>query len=276
MLECLWNNEMTISEQQVTIKKKYERHMKKLVSIVVLLLSLVAYPQEASKLFTEGNTFYKEGNYTRAVGVYLAIEEQGLESEDLYFNIANCYYKLNKVAPAIYYYEKTLKINPNYEDAKSNLAFAKRMTIDVIEELPKTYFQRFSANIIQKLNFDTWALIAVIASFMVTLLFLLYYFSSSSKKKLFYFNTTIFAVFVLAISVFFAFNNYKTVQKNRTAIIFSEKTEIKNAPSTSSDKVFELHEGTKVIVMDELDNWKKIKIADGKIGWIYSDDLKEI
>lgn len=250
--------------------------MKKLVSIIVLLLSLVAYSQEANKLFLEGNTFYKEGNYTRAVGVYLAIEEQGLESDDLYFNIANCYYKLNKVAPAIYYYEKALKVAPGNEDAKSNLAFAKRMTIDVIEELPKTFFQRFSINVIQKLSFDTWALIAVLASFMASLLFLLYYFSSSTKKKLFYFNTTIFAVLVLAISVFFAFNNFNTVQKNRTAIIFAQKAEIKNAPSTNSDEVFELHEGTKVFVLDELDDWKKIKIADGKIGWVHSNDLKEI
>ena len=76
--------------------------------------------------------------------------------------------------------------------------------------------------------------------------------------------------------MFFAFKNLKTVQKNRTAIIFSSKVEIKNAPSTTSDEVFELHEGTKVIVLDELDNWKKIKIADGKIGWIYADYLKEI
>ncbi|WP_298365094.1 tetratricopeptide repeat protein [uncultured Lutibacter sp.] len=250
--------------------------MKKLVSIVVLLLSLVAYSQEANKLFAEGNTFYKEENYSRAVEVYLAIEEQGLESGDLYFNIANCYYKMNKVAPAIYYYEKALKIDPSHEDALVNIEFAKRMTIDVIEELPKTFFQRFSANIIQKYSFDTWAIIAVIASFLAAIMFLLYYFSFSSRKKLIYFNTSILAVFVLIVTVFFAFKNLKTVQKNRTAIIFSSKVEIKNAPSTTSDEVFELHEGTKVIVLDELDNWKKIKIADGKIGWIYADYLKEI
>jgi len=250
--------------------------MKKIVTILVLLFSLVAYSQEADKLFAEGNTFYKEENYTRAVGVYLAIEEQGIESDDLYYNIANCYYKMNKVAPAIYYYEKALKVNPTNADAKANLAFAKRMTIDVIEELPKTFFQRFSVNIIQKLPFDTWAIIAVIASFLASLLFLLYYFSTSSAKKLFYFNTSIFTVFVLIVTAFFAFNNYKTVQKNRIAIIFYPKVEIMNAPSNSSDEIFELHEGTKVIVLDALDNWKKIKIADGKTGWIYADALKEI
>lgn len=250
--------------------------MKKIVCIIILMFSLVAYSQEVNKLFAEGNTFYKEENYTRAVGVYLAIEEQGMESDDLYFNIANCYYKMNKVAPAIYYYEKALKVNPANADAKANLAFAKRMTIDVIEELPKTFLQRFSANIIQKLPFDTWAIMAVIASFLASLLFLLYYFSSSSTKKLFYFNTSIFAVFIMIVTVFFAYNNFKTVQKDRVAIIFSPKVEIMNAPSASSDEIFELHEGTKVIVLDKLDNWKKIKIADGKTGWIYADALKEI
>lgn len=250
--------------------------MKKFVTIILLFLSFVAQSQDADKLFAEANTFYKVDNFERALDVYLAIEEQGYKSSDLYFNLGNTYYKLNKVAPAIYYYEKALKVDPTNKDAAFNLAFAKRMTIDVIEELPKTVFQKFSENVIQKLPFDTWALIAVIASFLASLLFLLYHFSSSSKKKLLYFNTTILAFFVMLISVFFAYDNYDTVQKNRTAIIFSAKAEIQNAPNASSDEVFELHEGTKVIILDELDDWKKIKIADGKIGWIHDTELREI
>lgn len=250
--------------------------MKKFVTVILLFLSLGIHAQAPNELFNEANTFYKVEDYNRALGVYLALEEKGLVSSDLYFNLGNCYYKLNKVAPAIYYYEKALKVDPANEDAQHNLTFAKRMTLDVIEELPKTFLQRFSANVIQKLPFDTWALIAVITSFLASLLFLLYYFSGSSKMKLLYFNTTIFAVFVMLVSVFFAFDNYDTVQKNRTAIIFTTKAEIKNAPTANSEKVFELHEGTKVIILDELDNWKKIIIADGKIGWIYTDNLKEI
>jgi len=250
--------------------------MKKFIAILLLFLSLGNYSQTPEALFTEANTFYKVEDFNRALGVYLALEEKGLESTDLYYNLGNCYYKLNKVAPAIYYYEKALKIDPTNEDALHNLTFAKRMTLDVIEELPKTIFQRFSENVIQKLPYDSWALIGVIASFLASLLFLLYHFSGSTKLKLLFFNTTIFAVFVMLVSVFFAFDNYDTVQKNRTAIIFATKVEIKNAPTASSEDAFVLHEGTKVIILDELDNWKKIKIADGKIGWIYQDKLKEI
>jgi hypothetical protein len=180
------------------------------------------------------------------------------------------------VAPSVYYYEKALKINPMNHDASNNLVFAKRMTIDVIEDLPKTFLQRFSSNVIQKLTYNTWAILAVTASFLAALLFLLYYFSSSPKRKILYFNITIFAFFVMTVTVIFAYSNYETIQKSRSAIIFSPKSEIKNAPSLDGETVFELHEGTKVTILDELSNWKKIKLADRKIGWVNMADIKEI
>jgi len=243
---------------------------------MVLFLGYISFAQTADELFSKANDFYKNGQYTKAAQLYLIIEKSGLESDDLYFNLGNSYYKLNKVAPSIYYYEKALKINPMHEDASNNLAFAKRMTIDVIEDLPKTFFQRFSSNVIQKLTYNTWAILGVTASFLAALLFLLYYFSSSPKRKIFYFNITIFAVFVMTVSVIFAYSNYETTQKSRSAIIFASKSEIKNAPSLNSETVFELHEGTKVTILDELSNWKKIKLADGKIGWVNVADIKEI
>ncbi|KUO67045.1 MAG: hypothetical protein APF83_03635 [Lutibacter sp. BRH_c52] len=249
---------------------------RRFIFTMVLFLGYISFAQTADELFSKANDFYKNGQYTKAAQLYLIIEKSGLESDDLYFNLGNSYYKLNKVAPSIYYYEKALKINPMHEDASNNLAFAKRMTIDVIEDLPKTFFQRFSSNVIQKLTYNTWAILGVTASFLAALLFLLYYFSSSPKRKIFYFNITIFAVFVMTVSVIFAYSNYETTQKSRSAIIFASKSEIKNAPSLNSEPVFELHEGTKVTILDELSNWKKIKLADGKIGWVNVADIKEI
>lgn len=246
------------------------------IFIMVLFFGYISFAQTPEELFSKANDFYKNGQYSNAIQLYLNIEKQGMESDDLFFNLGNSYYKLNKVAPSIYYYEKALKINPIHEDALNNLAFAKRMTIDVIEDLPKTFLQRFSSNVIQKLTFDNWAILAVIASFLSAILFLLYYFSSSPKQKIFYFNSTFLTVFVMVITVTFAFSNYKTTQKTRSAIIFEQKSDIKNSPSLDGETVFELHEGTKVYILDELSNWKKIKLADGKVGWINAADLKEI
>jgi SH3-like domain-containing protein len=51
---------------------------------------------------------------------------------------------------------------------------------------------------------------------------------------------------------------------------------VKNAPTDTANEIFTLHEGTKINVLDSVDNWKKIRLADGKIGWVSADALKEI
>lgn len=248
----------------------------RILFMLSLLFGSFSYAQTPEDLFSKANDFYKNGQYSKAIQLYLNIEKQGMESDDLFFNLGNSYYKLNKVAPSIYYYEKALKLNPIHEDASINLAFAKRMTIDIVEDLPKSFLQRFSSAVIQKLTYDTWAILGVIASFLAAFLFLMYYFSYSPKQKIFYFNTTIFMFFVMIIMVVFAFSNYDITQKSRSAIVFSLKSDIKNSPSIDGEEVFELHEGTKVYILDELSNWKKIILADGKIGWINAADIKEI
>ena len=63
-------------------------------------------------------------------------------------------------------------------------------------------------------------------------------------------------------------------KNNKEAIVFVEKTEVRNAPTLNSEEVFTLHEGTKVLVLDSVDDWKKIKLSDGKLGWIIADEIK--
>ncbi len=251
--------------------------MKKLIFIFCLLFTTVFIAQNSNKdLFESANLNYKNGAYQKAIDLYLQIEKTQQVSSDLYYNIANSYYKLNNVANTIYYYEKALKLDPLNDDAANNLEFAKRMTIDNIEVLPKTFLQKFEANYIQKLSYNQWAILAVILSFLAATLFLLFYFSSISGKKRIYFLTSILSFFLLIIAVFTSFNQYQKAINTKTGIIFAPEVSVNNAPTSNSEEVFVLHEGTKINILDTVDNWKKIKLADGKIGWILADKLKEL
>ena len=276
MLKFLSSKGMINSEQHVTIKNNGERHMKRIAVLAFMFLSTVVFTQSVDELFATANDLYKKGEYQEAIDAYEKITEFNVESEDIYFNLGNSYYKLNRIAPSIYNYEKALKINPIHEDAHINLEFANRMALDAIEILPKTIFQKFSENVIYKLTYEAWAIIGVTLSFLGALLFLLYHFSYTSRKKLFYFNTSILSALLLIVSVVFAFKAFDFEENTKTAIIFENVTDIKNAPTFNSDTVFQLHEGTRVQVLDAIDDWKKIKLADGKIGWIVAENLKEI
>jgi len=249
--------------------------MKKITFFFIFCFQL-GFSQNVDSLFVQANKLYQTAQYDKAIEVYKKIENNGLSSDVLYFNMANSYYKLNKIAPAIYNYEKALIRNPNNVEAKSNLTFANRMKIDAIPELPKTFLQKLSKNTYLKWSYKKWAILAVVASFLTAIFFLLYYFSFNSKKKLLYFNSTILAVLVLLASVLFSYKNYQTISHKKEAIIFSVKTPIKNAPTNSGETIFELHEGTKVKLIETVDYWVKIKLADGKTGWIAKDAVKEI
>lgn len=251
--------------------------MKKLFFLLYVLSTTVFVAQTTTtNLFEKGNLNYKEGNYLEAIALFKKIEAKDSVSSTLYYNIANSYYKLNNVANTIYYYEKALKLDPLNTDAANNLEFARRMTIDTIEELPKTFLQKLEANYIQKLSYNQWSVLAVILSFLAAILFLLFYVSSISNRKRMYFLTSVLSFFLFAITLGISYNQYKRDTNTKTAIIFTPKVSVNNAPTLNSDEVFVLHEGTKVLVLDAVDNWKKIKLADGKIGWISTSDLKEL
>jgi tetratricopeptide (TPR) repeat protein len=242
--------------------------------ILLLFLSSQLFSQNSEKLFKEGNEHYKLSNYSEAISSYEKIEALGLISSELYYNLGNCHYKLNQVAPAIYNYEMALLLNPLNEEAQSNLVFAKRLTIDAIDEIPKTIFQKLDDAIVKKLSYNEWAIVNVVFSVLGTLLFLLFYFSFTPSIKRLFFVTSILSFLLLLITLFFTIKEYAYSNTTVEAIIFSKEITINNAPTDNSEKIFTLHEGTKVLVLDTVDNWKKIRIADGKIGWIIADEIK--
>jgi len=230
----------------------------------------------AQSVFDKGNEHYRNGNYQEAIASYESILKGKKESCDLYYNLANSYYKLDKVGPAIYYYEKALLISPNDKDIQNNLKFAKSKTIDDIKEIPKVGFEKFIQNLTSSFHSDTWAKIAVGFSVLFLLFFIGYYFSETTVSKRIYFIGLFIVPFLLLLSVLAAWFEENQDQKERPAIVFAEKTAVLNEPRNNATEAFILHEGTKVFVLESLDQWKKIQLTDESEGWILSEAIKEL
>ena len=91
-----------------------------------------------------------------------------------------------------------------------------------------------------------------------------------------FFTTSILSFLILVITLTITYSQYNQSKNTIEAIIFSEIIKVKNAPTKDADQLFTLHEGTKVSILDNVDEWKKIKLVDGKIGWVLSKNLKEL
>ena len=246
----------------------------KITFFLLLLASQVVGSQSAQELFEKANEQYKLEQYEEAIQTYNQIEQLNVTSSALYHNLGNCHYKLNKVAPSIYNYEKALLIDPLNEDARINLVFARRLAIDNIEALPKSVLQKVDEAIVKKLSYNDWAITSVVLSILGCSLFMLFYFSFSPRNKRLFFVASMICFTLLIITSVFSFKEYSFAKNNLNAIVFAVETEIKNSPTLNGETVFILHEGTKVNVLDTIYDWIKIKIDDGKVGWINSVDLK--
>ncbi len=247
--------------------------MKSFFYILSFLLSFASLAQNET-LFEEANTLYNQGKYAEAIDKYTAILETKNHSASLYFNLANANYKLNNIAPSIFYYEKALQLNPNDTDIKNNIAFARNMTVDAIDTIPEGGLNKLLKNMTNTFSFDNWAKISVALVFCFVVLFLLYYFAYSSIRKRFAFIGSLLSLILLCTSLLFAFHKYNLDEKDNPAIVFAQESKVKSEPNLRSEESFRLHEGTKVQVLDTVNNWKKIKLSDGKIGWLLSEDIK--
>ena len=230
----------------------------------------------AKSSFEEGNQYYQKENYKAAVASYESIIASGQESAEVYFNLGNAYYKLHQVAPAIYNYEKALLLNPNDEEIKTNLDFARKMTIDDIKVIPKVGFHKLISDFTSSYYYDTWAWIAVVFAFLFLAFFTGYYFSQQTTlKRIFFFGMFVW-ILGIGLAASSGFYEKNRMNNEKPAIIFAEATVLKNEPKVNSPDATVLHEGTKVYILESIANWKKVELTDETTGWIEESAIKEI
>jgi tetratricopeptide (TPR) repeat protein len=230
----------------------------------------------AQSSFEKGNDLYQKGKYEQAISAYQSVLASKNHSSELYFNLGNCYYKLNKVAPAIYNYEKALVLNPDDAEITNNLKFAQKLQIDEIKVIPQVGFSKMAHDFTSIFHYNTWAWISVGFSILFLLCFSGYYFSRLTfSKRIFFIGMFVF-LFLLLISVSSAISEKEHYENEKPAIVFAEMVLVKSEPQNGSNTVFTLHEGTKVFVLETLENWKKIQLTDGTEGWIEKTAIKEV
>ncbi len=249
--------------------------MKKVVFLFVLFAFSLGFSQN-EKLFDEATELYNNGKYTEAIANYEKILDSGQHSAELYFNMGNCYYKLNSIGPSIYYYEKALLLKPNDDEILNNLGYAQNMRLDAIEQMPQTELSRIYNKILFLFTCNQWAYLAIALVLLFVATYLAYYFIRQANRKRMAFITSLFSLGFGLICILIAYLQLQQNKRDNPAIVFSKEVSVSSEPNKTSEQVFTLHEGTKVNIEDSLDGWEKIRIADGQTGWLPTENIKAL
>lgn len=271
-----------ISELEGKVKNNTKAKKGGKVAMVILLAGLSIFTSSAqvsgqegvAGLWSQANSAYGETQYQNALNYYQMIEGEGLVSADLYYNIGNTYFKLEDNPHAILYYEKALKIDPAHKDALNNLSICNSLILDKIEVVPEFIIVTWIRQVKYLFSANVWAWLTVALVFVTALLLLLFKFGRSGRKVSFVFACI---VFFFAICTFaFSISAKSDAVKVDEAIVIAPVASIKSSPGDAGKSIFVLHEGTKVSILDDLGEWRKIELSDGRQGWVLDNSIEEI
>ena len=259
--------------------EKIEEVMKKgahksVVSIVVLLMLLPMAANAATK--ADADSAYVNGNYQEAIKGYEALLRNGASAE-LYYNLGNAYYRTENITRAVLNFERALLLSPGDSDIRFNLQIARSKTIDKIVPESEMFFVTWYRSLVNMMSVDGWGRTALVSLALVIVLFLVYLFSARvwMQKVGFFGGGVLLVLFV--ISNIFAWQQRQNLLYRQGAIVIAPSVTVKSTPAQNGTDLFILHEGTKVIITDgSMKNWREVRLADGKKGWIESKKIELI
>ena len=212
--------------------------------------------------FEKANLLYNNAQYVESLENYNEIIDSGYQSAEIFYNMGNCYYKINDIANAILFYERSILINPADEDVRNNLQMVRNSLIDDIDQVPESFFISKFNSVSSLYSYNTWGIFCIILSIVFLALFIVYYFSKSPIMKRSTFLGLIFLFLIISTVLRLGFNSFEKNYIEKYAIIFAQKIEIKEQPNMRSNNILQLHKGSKVKVIDEFnEEWSKIKFC---------------
>ena len=249
-------------------------------TVFILILAGITLNQvrawSPDSVIRAGNDHYVNNEFEEAITAYQAVIDSGYESSALYFNLGNACFKTNQLTLALVNYERALILDPWDEEILHNQELARSFLTDEIEELPEFVLKKWFVSIIRLLGSDQWAVISL-ASFIVALiLFLFYLFSNRIGIRRLSFWLAIIFIVTSAVSFGGSYKKKQLDTEHNIALILSPSVTVKSSPDDSGTDIFQLHEGTRVIIVDELGDWREIRIPDGNQGWVRLSDLIRI
>lgn len=275
-MDHVYNSAEAVINQMERSLRKIKGNAARAIATIILIGMATAMPATAQTR-EQADSAYTAEDYQLAAYIYKSLLAENGESSTIYYNLGNCYYRLDSIGRAILNYERALLLNPGDADTRFNLQMARSHTADKVMPAGEMFFVTWWHSLMLSLGVQTWGWLAITTFVLMLVAIGLFIFLPSVGGRKTAFGVAV-AMLVVCIVANIAAAQARSHLLNRTsAIVMSPSAVIHSTPSKSGTDLFILHEGTHVeLIDDSMSDWVLIQMADGKEGWISRDDIERI
>ena len=246
--------------------------MKKCFLILILPFMLTAQTFiDRDDSFDKAAAAYTDNQFSQALTIYEEMYENDVVSFELYYNMANCYYRLADLGHAVLFWEKAALLDPKNQDLQHNLKLASlKMQDKVVLPAGFLLFEWYWAF---RAGYSLANLLFFNGLFLFVLISLIYFpksrlLSTSIQirlKRAFRYPLWL-SFFLLFILSTMSWDKYRYDSQNEFAIVIPREIRVNGEPREAANVLFLLHAGSKVKIMTHLEDWLEISYFDDKVG----------
>jgi len=221
----------------------------------------------------KGTDFYQQMRYDSAQYYFEQVAALRPQNADVYYNLGNTYYRLNRIALAVLNYQRALHINPDFKDAKDNLALTESRINNHIPATGNVFFIDWWSTITHANKAGAWSVAALITFVLIILVMLGRRYSKAGRMI----PGQVPGVlgFICACFLVLAFSAAKHAQEADEAVVMQNDSPLMNAEHKGKPLAL-VPEGTTVKILDEKMGWAEVTLPDGRSGWVQQNLIDKI
>lgn len=236
----------------------------------------------------DGIEAYENRDYATAIDSFNQIILLGEASDDVYYNLANAYFKQGQqptlsrpfsggeLGYAVLNYHRALRLNPAMEDARYNLELAVDHTNDT-DGVPQSFISTLWHGLRNMMTTNGWTIVSIIM-FACTLTLVMIYLLSEriALRKASFFTAIVVALCFLLSTLLATSSHYAVLNDNRAVVLCNDTTPVHASPDSASKIIRQPSQGVTVRISRSHGEWSEIIFADGEKGWIRNSAIELI
>lgn len=256
--------------------------MKKRFLIISISMLLAITVTGGRQLFAAGDNFqerfnqagrlYEEGKYAEALALYQDIEKSAAHWK-LFYNMGNCYYKMNNFVKAKLYYLRAERLSPFEASIQKNIDIVDKQFSDKIEGEEPDFLTRAALHIESAISLNVLSVILLMVVIILNAFIFLLIKKGKSRFRLY--GVSFSLVIVLVIGGYHIYRTGKQELRN-TAVIVKADSELRSGPGESNTILFKVNPGLKVKIIEKSRSWVQVSASAQVAGWVEEDRLERI
>ncbi|HWB58312.1 MAG TPA: hypothetical protein VG733_02425 [Chthoniobacteraceae bacterium] len=215
--------------------------------------------------FDQAGQAYDQAKYSDAERLYESVARGGHYSPQLFYNLGNTEFRLEKYGPAILNYERALSLSPGNPEIEANLAYARAQSGARIAE------RNWRDDAVMNFSATTYGWAAAVGVWVAIFALAALWLTRAGKT-----GPVLAAICGVAVLGYSLFAISQIAKNDALAIVTAKSTQARSAPTGESTLTATLPAGSRVWILEQRGAWVYCRLTDSDKEWLPADSIERV